>query len=309
MSSFLTGTHLLMSNISSVTGMENLNGGNYNNNTSEKLEGFVWYLLPTVVSAPLLGIPTNWLVIHLLLGKPGVCSTPELFTLQLACFDILFCFLVIIEYIAFAYSKRVKDAFFLAWGLNETGGPLLLCLMSLDSYIAVCHPLVFHHLKDGRIRLSLCLLICVITGGSCFTVKATTQNKWNIIMGLLLIVILIISTCTFKTLKFLRKSGPSGKEFHPLKRRASKLILTSYVLLNVHYMPPLIENLVRQYGPKYLQPFSVLSGVSYGFLSWASFTQPLSYLVRTKQLPKNRCHCDSGNKAKDGLEQSDDPRG
>lgn len=64
--------------------MENLNGGrpNYYNNTSEKLEGLVWYLLPTVVSVPLLGIPTNWLVIHLLLGKPGVCSTPELFTLQ-----------------------------------------------------------------------------------------------------------------------------------------------------------------------------------------------------------------------------------
>lgn len=92
--------------------------------------------------------------------------------------------------------------------------------------------------------------------------------------------------------------------------RAAKLVLTSYVLLNVHYVPLLVENLARQYCPEHLQPFSVLSAVSYGFLSWASFTQPLSYLVRTKQLPKIRCRCDSGSKAKDsGLEQSGDPHG
>lgn len=95
-----------------------------------------------------------------------------------------------------------------------------------------------------------------------------------------------------------------------MMRRAAKLVLTSYVLLNVHYVPPLVENLARQYFPEHLQPFSVLSAVSYGFLSWASFTQPLSYLVRTKQLPKIRCCCDSGSKAKDsGLEQSGDPHG
>lgn len=310
MPSFLTDTHLLISSVSSLTGMEYFNGGRpkYDNSTSEELEGVFWYLLPTVSCVPLLGIPTNWLVIHLLLGKRGVCSTPELFTLQLACFDMLFCFLLIIEYIAFAYSKRAKDAYFVAWGLNETGGPLLLCLLSLDSYVAVCHPLAFHHLKDGRIRLSLCLLVCVLTGGSCFTMKATNLHKWNIIVGLLFTAILIISICTIRTLKFLRKSGPGRKEVHPMKRRASKLVLASYVLINIHYIPLFIEDVIRRYGPEYFRPFSVLSGVSCGFLSWASFTRPLSYLVRTKQLPKNRFHCDSGGKAKDNG-QSDNPHG
>lgn len=112
MSSFLTAQRLLISSISSVSGMEDFPGGGAtdDNSTSVRLEGFVWYLLPTVVFVPLLGIPSNWVVIHLLLGKPGVCSTPELFTLQLACFDLLFCFLLLIEYGAFAYSRSVEDA-------------------------------------------------------------------------------------------------------------------------------------------------------------------------------------------------------
>lgn len=277
--------------------------------TSEKLDELAWYLLPTVITVPPLGIPANWLVIHLLLGKTGVCSTPEIFILQLACFDMLFCFLLIMEYIYFVYTKRVEDSFFFAWGLNQTGGPMLLSILSVDSYIGVCHPLVFRHFKHARIRLPLCLLVFVITSAGCYYVKASKPNKQNAIKGLLFIAILVISSCTFNILRFLCKSGPSRKEIHPVKRRASNIVLTSYVLLNFHYIPPLIENLIRQYGPKYLQPFSVLTAESYGFLALASFTQPLSYLLRTRQLPEIRCLCISATKAKaNGLEKSEDPR-
>lgn len=291
----------------SVTRMEFLAGSRPTNDSSmsENLEGLVWYLLPTVITVPPLGIPANGLVIHLLLGKTGVCSTSEIFTLQLACFDMLFCFLLIIEYISFVYTKRMTDRFFFAWGLNRTGGPMLLCLMSVDSYIGVCHPLVFHHFKDARIRLSFCLLVFFITSASCYMVKASKPDKQNTIMGLLFFAILVISSCTFNILRFLCKSGPSRKEIHPVKRRASNIVLTSYVLLNFHYIPPLIEHLITQYGPKYLQPFSVLSALSYGFLALASFTQPLSYLLRTRQLPEIRCLCISAMKANaNGLEKS-----
>lgn len=293
----------------SVTGMESIAGSRpTNDSSSEKLDALAWYLLPTVITVPPLGIPANWLVIHLLLGKNGVCSTPEIFTLQLACFDMLFCFLLIIEFISFVYTKRMEESFFFAWGINQTGGPMLLCLLSVDSYIGVCHPLVFHNFKDARIRLSLCLLVFSITSASCYLVKAYKPNKRNAIMGLLFIAILVISSCTFNVLRFLCKSGPSRKEVHPVKRRASNIVLTSYVLLNFHYIPPLIEHLIRQFGPKYLQQVSVLSAVSYGFLASASFTQPLSYLLRTRQLPEIRCLCISAITAKaTGLEKSEDP--
>lgn len=285
----------------------NVSRPNHGNSTNEELDRFARYFLPIVMVVPPLGIPTNWLVIHLLLAKPGVMATPEIFTLQLACFDMLFCFLLVIEYICFVYSKTVQNSYFLAWGLNETGGSLLLCLLSLDSYIGVCHPLLFQYLKDSRVRLSVCILVCILTGGSCWMQKVAEPRKRNTVIGVLFIDIVVISTCTFKILQSLRKSGPSRKEVHPVKRRAFKIVLTSYVLLNLHYIPSLIEHQLRQYGPEYLQSFSPVSTVTYGFLSLASFTQPLSYLVRNKKLPKNRCHL-AAKAPNNGWEQSGDPR-
>lgn len=135
--------------------MENFqgNGALHQNNTIERPNDLVWYLLPTVLTVPPLGLPANALVIRLLLGKPGICSTSEIFTLNLALFDILFCLMVSVEYIRFLCDRTAEAANFLAWGLNQAGGPMLLCLLGLDSYVAVCHPLVFLRLKDPKLRL------------------------------------------------------------------------------------------------------------------------------------------------------------
>lgn len=99
-----------------------------------------------------------------LVGKPGACSS-------LPVFDTLFCFLVLAEYIRFMSSLTSEASNFLVWGLDQTGGQMLLSLMGLDSYMAVCRPPVFLRLKDPELQLSLCLLVCAITGASCGLVK------------------------------------------------------------------------------------------------------------------------------------------
>ena len=286
--------HTQRLDVSSATVME----GFGRNKTIDHLSDLVLYLLPTVVTVPPLGLPANALVIRLLLGKPGICSTSEIFTLNLALFDMLFCFFLLVEYIRFLYQRTPEASTFVVWGLNQAGGPMLLCMLALDSYVAVCHPLAFLRLKDPKLRLSLCSAVTAITAASCGLVKVNVKGKWNVILALLFFIIVIISTCNILILKSLRQSGPNRKEVHPMKKRAFKIVMTAFVLVNFHYLPPFTEYLLRGFGPTFFSPFSVLTGVTYMILSMGSVLQPLSYLVRTKHLSKVRRHCGSTAEAK-----------
>lgn len=269
----------------------------HQNRTSETLRDFVWYFLPTVVTVPPLGLPANTLVIRLLLGKPGICSTSEIFTLNLALLDTLFCLMLLAEFIRLLLNQTFEAANFLSWGLNQAGGPMLLCLLALDSYVAVCHPLLFLRLKDPKVRLSLCVLVNAVTAACCVLVKTATPFKWNVMLVLLCCAIVIISTCNILILRSLRQSGPSRKEVHPVKKRAFNIVLTAFALVNFHYLPRLSEYLLSQVHPAFFKPFSALTCGTYIALSLSSFFQPLSYLVRTKQLPRLRCRRGSAAKA------------
>lgn len=255
-------------------------------NSTAATEIFLWYFLPTVVTVTPLGLRTNAWVIYLLLRKPGICSTSEIFTLNLAVIDMLFCITVVGECINLWFNQSMEATSFLAWGLNQGGGPLFLCFLSLDSYVAVCHPLFFLRLKDPKLRLSLCLMGSAITAACCLLVKVSAGYKWNVILAIISFSTVVITTCSTLILKSLRQSGPSRKEVHPVKKRAFKIVLSALVIINVHYLPPIGEYLLRQLGPTSFKPYSVVTCVAYWILSMSSFVQPLTFLIRTKQLPK-----------------------
>lgn len=263
--------------------------GTINCSMTEMFLELAWYFLPSAVIVPPLGLPANALVLRLLLGKPGICLTSEIFTLNLAIFDMLFCVMLVVEYIMLLHYQRAEAANFVAWNLNQAGGPILLCILGFDSYMAVCHPLVFHRLKGPKLRLSMCLVATTITVAYCSMVKIPLPIKWNTIAGLLCVAIVIISACNILMLRSLRQKGPSRKEVHPVKRRAFKIVLTSFVLVIAHYIPPLVEYALKNLDPCHFPLFSPLTCVSYTVLSMSSFVQPMCYLIRTKQLPKIGC--------------------
>ncbi|KAI4792518.1 hypothetical protein KUCAC02_033332 [Chaenocephalus aceratus] len=140
-------------------------------NETATISNLIWYFLPTIVLVPPLGIPDNALVLRLLLGKPNICSTSEIFVLNLAVFDMMFCVMVVIEYFYFMFDKSKVNAHFLSRGLSQAGGPMLLCAISLDAFMAVCHPLIFLRLKEPKLRLSSCLLVNVFVFTACGLAK------------------------------------------------------------------------------------------------------------------------------------------
>ncbi|XP_034004119.1 galanin receptor type 2-like [Trematomus bernacchii] len=259
-------------------------------NETASIPDLVWYFLPTIVLVPPLGIPANALVLRLLLGKPNICSTSEIFVLNLAVFDMMFCFMVVIEYIYFMFNKTMANSHFLSWGLSQAGGPMLLCALSLDAFMAVCHPLIFLRLKEPKLRLSLCLLVSVLAFTVCGLAKLMPVYKMWMMLGILMVAMLTISTCNVLILKSLRRPGPGGKDLHPVKKRAFKIVFTALVMMNFHYLPSLAESLIKVLFPTLLLPYYIITSFTYLILSMSSFIQPLSYLVRTKQLPKMRCN-------------------
>lgn len=200
------------------------------------------YLLPTVLIVPTLVLPTNALVLRLLLGKPGICSTSDIFQFNLALLNMLFCFMFLTEYCYFLWRPSKKAARFAVWALTQTGGPMLFCIIALDSYMAVCHPLVFRRFKNPKLRPSLCMVVNALSAFSCYLVKIPFKFRWKMLMLVMIISLLIISTCNILIFRSLRQSGPSGKEVHPIKKRALKIVLTAFLLVNFHYMPPVIKS-------------------------------------------------------------------
>ena len=60
-------------------------------------------------------------------------------------------------------------------------------------------------------------------------------------------------------------SRPGRKKVHPVKKREIRIMLTVFVLINIHYLPPVGEYLLEKFKPKF-KPFSVITGVFYTVL-------------------------------------------
>ncbi|XP_051734829.1 C-C chemokine receptor type 8-like [Ctenopharyngodon idella] len=233
----------------------------------------------------LFGLPTHSYIIWLIITGSGVAS--EFFNLNLSVCEIGVC-LDHLFFILFHWISVLAPLALLLQGLGITGRPLFQCLMCVERYLAVVHPVTFLKYKPLRYRVICCTAAWIITLGSCLVCLITLMtyninaHAWLFLLQFLLFFFIQLF-CLVAVLRALKQSGPGerrGEENH-MKRRAFYLILITTVNMVIAYVPIIISGvsiiLKNEYDLTFWGPGLVC-------FSLAGFVQPVLYLHRTGKL-------------------------
>ncbi|XP_056114209.1 G-protein coupled receptor 35-like [Rhinichthys klamathensis goyatoka] len=240
----------------------------------------------------LFGFPTHSYVIWLIITGTGNGVASEFFLLKLSVCEIGICLYSLLVVISFftGLSRPTILACFLI-GLFITGRPLFQCLMCVERYLAVVHPVTFLKYKPLRYRVICCTAAWIIILGSCLVCMFTTSqvNFYIYIYFYFIQFLLFLSVqlfCLVAVLRALKQSGPGERgrereEENPMKRRAFHVILITTVTMSTTYIPLIFAGFSFV-----LTQLFIVGLFSFGLLCFilAGFVQPVLYLHRTGKL-------------------------
>ncbi|XP_048021441.1 hydroxycarboxylic acid receptor 2 [Megalobrama amblycephala] len=242
----------------------------------------------------LFGLPTNFYVLWLIITgtESGVASM--FFQLNLSVCEIGICVNSLFFIFAFWFSSLKTLVYFLI-GLAITGRPLFQCLMCVERYLAVVHPVTFLKYKPLRYRVICSATAWIITLGSCFSSMFlplnTIEQTWFFSVQFILFISIQLF-CLVAVLRALKQSGPGErgrerKEENNMKRRAFHLILITTVNMVIIYAPYTVTGLftiVTKQNIRALWSICLLCFLLLGFV------QPLLFLYHAEKLS---CLCSS----------------
>ncbi|XP_067280772.1 chemokine XC receptor 1-like [Pseudorasbora parva] len=243
------------------------------------------------------GLPTHSYVLWLIVSGTGRRVASEIFMLNLCCCEIFIC----VDFFFFTLSGYIANLLPLALilqGVAMTGRPVFQCLMCVERYLAVVHPVTFLKYKPLRYRVICCTAAWVITFGSClvclmiFLLFTFTVHTWFYTLQFLLFLFIQLF-CLVAVLRALKQSGPGERgrereEENHMKRRAFYLILITTVAMVMTYVPFTIAGFITILA----HPYYVSVWCPALFYVLASFVQPVHYL---HQAGKLSCLCSSKN--------------
>ncbi|XP_051734824.1 C-C chemokine receptor type 8-like [Ctenopharyngodon idella] len=191
-------------------------------------------------------LPANSYIIWLIITGTKSRVTSEFFILNLSVCELGICLHSLVFLLSrWISSLEIINVFLL--GLTTTGRPLFQCLMCVERYLAVVHPVTFLKYKPLRYRVICCTAIWFISLGSCLVcmynlaLNKIRVHGWFLTMQLTL-VISIQLFCLVAVLRALKQSGPGERrrereEENHMKRRAFHLILITTVTMIILYFP------------------------------------------------------------------------
>ncbi|XP_056301827.1 C-C chemokine receptor type 8-like [Danio aesculapii] len=236
----------------------------------------------------LVGLPTHCYVIWLIVTGAGSGVASEFFNLNLSISEAGFSLDCLMFFLSEWFSFLLEFKMFLA-GLVTTGRPLFQCLMCVERYLAVVHPVTFLKYKPLRYRLICCAVGWILTLGACLCCMYTmVKHKFVHVWFMSVQFVLFVSIqlfCLVAVLRALKQSGPGERvrenEENHRKRRAFYLILITTISMVITYVP---FNTVGF--------FSIVTGIfnsahyvpGLTCFVLCGFVQPILYLHRTGKL-------------------------
>ncbi|XP_056114207.1 chemokine XC receptor 1-like [Rhinichthys klamathensis goyatoka] len=243
----------------------------------------------------LFGLPTHSYIIWLIVTGTGSGVASEFFNLNLSVCEIGNSINAVFGLLSH-FSSLFKILTDFVQGLSITGRPLFQCLMCVERYLAVVHPVTFLKYKPLRYRVICCTAVWIITLGSClFCIFSASVNREAYVWFFSTVFLLYFSIqlfCLVAVLRALKQSGPGERgrereEKKNMKKRAFFLILLTTVNMIIQNVPFTITGLYIILTKQEINDYWFPAFVCYVL---TGFLQPFLYLQRTGKL---FCLCSS----------------
>ncbi|XP_077053543.1 G-protein coupled receptor 4-like [Siphateles boraxobius] len=264
------------------------------NLTEQESEPLDFFRISLFSISLLFGLPTHSYVIWLIVTGTGNGVASEFFNLNLSVCEVILSLYSLINLLRMIPIRQTQVLLILAKFLSGnmiTIRPVFQCLMCVERYLAVVHPVTFLKYKPLRYRV-ICSTAVWITGlGSCvLCIFIILSHHFSFMWFSLLQFLVFLSIqlfCLVAVLRALKQSGPGERgrereEENHMKRRAFYLILILTVPMLILFLPFVMR------GFFYIllqQDTQVLSLVSLYCFVLGGFVRALLFLWRVRKLP------------------------
>ncbi|XP_028255462.1 somatostatin receptor type 2-like [Parambassis ranga] len=169
----------------------------------------------------------------------------------------------------------------------QTGGPMSLCLITVERYVAVIHPTSFYLLSRYRVREAAAVAVWLMSVNvALVTLDGSTRLSDIIVKTLPMCVMVVMSAvmlwCSMHVARALMKSGPGGDKLHPMKRRAFRTVCATNNISLFCYVPVAAMQRFRFVDEGWYD--CTLTPLCIMLLSAASVVHPLFYLFTQGEL-------------------------
>ncbi len=238
----------------------------------------------------LFGLPTHSYILWLIVKGTGRGIASEFLNLNISVCEIMLCLRSSITLLANVFPKLWYIRMFLS-GFNSTAR-FFQCLMCVERYLAVVHPVIFLKYKPLRYKVACSTVTWIMIIACCvFSLEHVHPCDIRLYKCLYLVHFIMFLGinlfCCLAVLRALKKPGPGDigrhrdKENH-IKRRAFFLILITSVTLVITYVPSSVTGFQYMLS---IPASRVLESLSLTCFLLPGFVQPLLFIHRVGKLP------------------------